>query len=177
MRMHLRDLLEAGAPIGDHPIGMVVRRMAHRLVDRARQRGASDIAGALPGGSGGRIAQHRSVAGEGELATGRPLRALEHDAADRLGEGGVARTVDDDLRDRALAHRVIARLVIYGCGRQSTARARLSSAPVDVERARAGLGRGEKGMGSIPGAGIVGGDDLKLDRLDFGQFGLRHHAM
>src|SRR3546814_7932564 len=49
MGAHRRHLVEARTPIGDHPIGMVVRRIADRLVDMTSERGLRDIARAIPG--------------------------------------------------------------------------------------------------------------------------------
>jgi len=177
VRADLGDLLEAGAPIGNNPVGVIMRRMAHRLVDRAGQCGAGDVARALPGGGGGRIAQHRAIAGERELAAGRALRALEHDAADRLGKGRVACAVDDHLRDRPLAHRIVAGLVIDCCSEAIDGAGPAILGTVDIERPGRRIGQGREGNGRIPGARVVRRHDLKLDRLHFRQFGLRHHSV
>src|SRR3546814_7090722 len=88
MGAHRRHLVEARTPIGDHPIGMVVRRIADRLVDMTSERGLRDIARAIPGRIR-KTPRERAVAGEGELTAGRPLRSLEDDPAHRLGESGM----------------------------------------------------------------------------------------
>src|SRR5204863_9302851 len=95
---------------------VIVRRVADRRVDRARQRGLSDPIGAAPAGRIG-FAVERAVAGEGELAPGRPRRAFVDDAADARREGGVADTVQHDLGNRSPAGVVLASsFVINGAG-------------------------------------------------------------
>ena len=67
--------------------------------------------------AGGRRAQQRTVAGKAELAAG-PGRTLIDHTAHAFREGGVAQPVEHDLRDRAHARGVIARLVPF-CRRKA----------------------------------------------------------
>ena len=81
---------------------MIMGGVADFADDRAAQRGGGDAAGAVPAGLVG-AAIERAVAGKGELAAGRPGRALIDDAADARREGRVAHAVEYDLCDPALA--------------------------------------------------------------------------
>ena len=70
--------------------------VADGRIDRSRQGARGDALGAVPGPRVDATA-HRAVAGERELAAGAARGALIDDAADGLGEGGVADAVQDHL--------------------------------------------------------------------------------
>ena len=129
---------------------MIVGRPADRRVDLAGKRVLGDLPCAAPA-VGVRLARERSVAGEGELAAGRPGRALIDDSADAIREGRVADPVEDDLRDRALAvRRPDCRLRNRPRWRDIGAPgARAAALPLKMKGAAAGLGPLASGISAL----------------------------
>src|SRR5690606_37805443 len=105
----------AVAPIGPYPVGMVMGCEPDARVRDPREHHLRKHLRAAPG-CVGIAAVQRAIAGEGELAPGRTLGALEYHGTNRLGKGGVPDPVDDDLSDGLLAFRIIARFIEHRRG-------------------------------------------------------------
>ena len=159
------DLVQAGAPIGHDPIGVVMRRIAHRLIDRAVQRLFGDIAGAAPGGVARLPAIERSIASEGELTPGRSIRALEHHAAHGFRKGGMAQTIEDDLRNRLLADGVVARFVDLGRGEAIDRALLIRGRAAHAERPGRGIGTVRERDRLVIGPRLIGREVDKPKRL------------
>ena len=89
-------------PRRGHRIGVIMRRQSDRRKDIAGERLARDPQRLVPPLSR-RQARHRPVAGEAELAAGRPLGSLIDHAANRVRKRRVHHAVQHDLRHRPLA--------------------------------------------------------------------------
>ena len=162
MRADLRHLVELVAPPRIDVIGVEMRGIADRGMRRAAEHLLCPVARGTPGGI--RIApRERAVASEAELATGGPLRAFEHHAADRPGKGRMAHAVEDDLHHRALVAIAAARLG-HSRERKAVTRAQpVCCAPVETEgagRARTDCGEFDRG--------------IACPRIGRGKFGQHH---
>ena len=88
----------------------------------------------------------------------------------------MADAVEDDLDNGALTGRVIARLIIGGCG-EAVGRAReIVGGARRPERSRGRVGLGGEGHGRVERARGIGVESAHLDRLDGRQFGGGDHA-
>ncbi|KQM95369.1 hypothetical protein ASE70_01210 [Sphingomonas sp. Leaf22] len=168
VRIDRRDLVEARLPIGDDPVGMIVRRIADRREHVARQCRRRDLARPVPIGL--RIgARQRPVAGEGELATGGAFRPLKHHAAHAFGKGRVAQSVQHDLCDGALPLRIVAGLVQHGGGEAVGRAGPIVEVASKAERSRRRVGAGNERHLGIEGAGVLRFQRAILDRLHRGR--------
>ena len=110
MRSYPSDLGHRAPPVGNDPVGMIVRRLSD-----LREHGSRQCPPRVPP-HGGPAEMHRpslerAVAGEGELASRQAIVALVDDAADRPREAGRPDPVQHHLHHRALAASIVAGLV------------------------------------------------------------------
>ena len=175
MGVNRDNLVEAGLPVRHHPIGVIMGGGSQRCGTRRHQEMSPASCRALgPGRIGEPVPRHRIVAGKAELAPGGPLRPLKHNAADRVGKGGVAGAVDNDLCDGALTQRVVAGFIKHCDSKAVEGAGALFRAPCKDKGPGAWVRRIYKGDGGVIGARLIHRHVLKRHGFDLRNLCFRH---
>lgn len=172
---------ERRRPPGPDIVGVIMGGEADRAVDSAGQSGRRHLPRLGPG-AGLTSAPEGAVAGETELAAGAAVRPLVDHSADALRESRVADSVQDHLRDGALAFEAFrAGLVIDRRGEAAERRGGVAPAARAEDERRRGLpggdrlgGRQGNGLGESDRSGPGRGTDTGARRLVPGR--QRRHA-